>query len=57
MLPEKVVKLSLEDGKRVMEDTLVSDPDVAAVYLITQVVAQGVVSALEAAGRVRGQVA
>jgi ribose transport system substrate-binding protein len=50
VLPAKKLKLSLEDGKTTMEDTLASDPDIAAVFLINQVVAQGAVSALEAAG-------
>jgi len=50
VLPAKKLKLSLEDGKTTMEDTLASDPDIAAVFLINQVVAQGASSALEAAG-------
>ena len=50
VLPEKMCKLALEEGKRLMEDTLTATPDIGAVFFITQVVAQGGVSALEAAG-------
>jgi ribose transport system substrate-binding protein len=56
VLPAKKLKLSLEDGKTTMEDTLASDPDIAAVFLINQVVAQGAVSALEAAGNTKCKV-
>ena len=51
VLARKLIKLSLEDAKKAMEDTLVSDPEVAAVFLANQIEAQGCVSALEAAGR------
>lgn len=51
VLPAKSLKLSLEDGKKTMEDTLTSNPDISAVFTINQVVAQGAVSALEAANR------
>jgi ribose transport system substrate-binding protein len=50
VIPARKPKLSLEDGKTTMEDTLASDPDIAAAFFINQVVAQGAVSALEAAG-------
>lgn len=51
VLEEKSLKLSLEDGKKTMEDTLVSNPDIAGVFMMNQVVAQGAASALEAANR------
>jgi len=51
VLPAKSLKLSLEDGKKTMEDTLTSTPDIAAVFMENQVVAQGAASALEAANR------
>jgi len=51
VLPEKTGKLSLEDGKRLTEDTLVSVPDIGAIFNINATVAQGCVSALEEAGR------
>lgn len=49
VLPEKMVKLTLESGKQMMEDMMVSTPDLGAVFFFNQVVAQGSVSALEAA--------
>lgn len=51
VLPELLIKLGLEDGRRVMEDTLVSTPDLCGAFFITQIVAQGAVSALDTAGR------
>jgi len=51
VLPRRAIKLSLEEAKRAMEDTLVADPEIAAVFLANQIEAQGCVSALEAAGR------
>ncbi len=50
VLPEKLCKLSLEDGKRLMEDTLTSIHDIACVFFINQIVAEGAASALESAG-------
>lgn len=50
VITEKVVNLTLEEGRRAMEDTLVSDPDIAAVFHINQLNAQGSVSALAVAG-------
>jgi ribose transport system substrate-binding protein len=49
--PEKFLKLSLEEGRKLMEDTLVAIPDIKGVYFFNQVVAQGAAAALEAAGR------
>lgn len=49
--PEKFLKLSLEEGRRLMEDTLVAIPDIKGVFFFNQVVAQGAMAALEAAGR------
>jgi ribose transport system substrate-binding protein len=51
VLPRKVLKLSLEDGRRTMEDTLASTPDVAGVFFMNQLVAQGASAALEGAKR------
>ncbi|HRY25546.1 MAG: substrate-binding domain-containing protein [Geminicoccaceae bacterium] len=48
---EKFLKLSLEEGRRLMEDTLVAIPDIKGVFFFNQVVAQGAMAALEAAGR------
>lgn len=48
---EKFLKLSLEEGRRLMEDTLVAIPDIKGVFFFNQVVAQGALAALEAAGR------
>lgn len=50
VMPEKNPKLTLEDGRLTMEDTLVAIPDIAAVFHINQIAAQGSASALEAAG-------
>lgn len=47
VLPRKTLQLSLEAGRRTMEDTLVSIPDIAAVFSQTQVVIQGAVAALD----------
>ncbi len=49
--PEKFLKLSLEEGRRLMEDTLVAIPDIKGVYFFNQVVAQGAAAALAAANR------
>ena len=51
VVPRKLLKLSLEEGRRTMEDTLVSTPDIAGVFFMNQVVAQGAYAALEAAKR------
>ncbi len=48
---EKFLKLSLEEGRRLMEDTLVAIPDIKGVFFFNQVVAQGALAALEASGR------
>jgi ribose transport system substrate-binding protein len=50
VMPEKNPRLTLEDGRLTMEDTLVAIPDIAAVFHINQIAAQGSASALEAAG-------
>ncbi|HKJ62424.1 MAG TPA: substrate-binding domain-containing protein [Hyphomicrobiales bacterium] len=47
VLPRKTLQLSLEAGRRTMEDTLVSIPDIAAVFSQTQVVIQGAAAALD----------
>lgn len=47
LLPEKVVEFTLEDGKRVMEDVLTSNPDIDVVYTLSQIIARGCLSALE----------
>lgn len=47
VLPRKTLQLSLEAGRRTMEDTLVSVPDIAAVFSQTQVVIQGAAAALD----------
>lgn len=49
--PEKFLKRSLEEGRKLMEDTLVAIPDIKGVFFFNQVVAQGAAAALEAAGR------
>jgi ribose transport system substrate-binding protein len=49
--PEKFLKLSLEEGRKLMEDTLVAIPDIKGVFFFNQVVAQGAAAALDAAGR------
>ena len=49
--PEKFLKLSLEDGRKLMEDTLVAIPDIKGVFFFNQVVAQGAAAALQAANR------
>ncbi len=48
---EKFMKLSMEEGRRVMEDTLVAIPDIGGVYFFNANPAQGAYAALEAAGR------
>ncbi|MFO1039459.1 MAG: substrate-binding domain-containing protein [Geminicoccaceae bacterium] len=49
--PEKFLKLSLEEGRKLMEDTLTSIPDIKGVFFFNQAVAQGAYAALEAANR------
>ena len=51
VLPRKLLKLSLEDGRRTMEDTLAATPEVAGVFFMNQLVAQGAYAALEGAKR------
>ena len=51
VLPRKLLKLSLEDGRRTMEDTLASNPEVAGAFFMNQLVAQGAYAALEGAKR------
>jgi ribose transport system substrate-binding protein len=51
VVPRKLLKLSLEDGRRTMEDTLASIPDIAGVFFMNQLVAQGAYAALEGAKR------
>jgi ribose transport system substrate-binding protein len=48
---EKFMKLSMEEGRRVMEDTLVAIPDIAGVFFFNTNPAQGAFSALEATGK------
>ncbi len=50
VLPEKTLPLTLEDGRRLTEDTLTAVPDIAAIFYTSQVAAQGGVSALTAMG-------
>ncbi|ODT22901.1 MAG: sugar ABC transporter substrate-binding protein [Kaistia sp. SCN 65-12] len=45
--PRKIYTLSLENSRRLMEDTLTSIPDVAGVFFMNQVGGQGAASALE----------
>ncbi|UQR61837.1 substrate-binding domain-containing protein [Bradyrhizobium sp. C-145] len=51
VLPRKVIKLSLEEGRRTMEDVLVESPDIAGVFFENEIVAQGAAATLEAAKR------
>jgi ribose transport system substrate-binding protein len=44
--------MTLDNGRNVMEDLLVSEPDIAGVFSFNQVVLQGAYAALEGAGRV-----
>ncbi len=48
VLPEKTLSLTLEDGRRLTEDTLTSIPDLAAIFYTSQLAAQGGVAALTA---------
>lgn len=50
VLPEKTLPLTLEDGRRLTEDTLTSIPDLAAIFYTSQIAAQGGVAALTAMG-------
>jgi ribose transport system substrate-binding protein len=50
VIPEKVIKYSIESGKQVTEDLLASDPDIAGIFLVGNVPAVGVASALDDAG-------
>ena len=50
VLPEKTLPLTLEDGRRLTEDTLTSIPDLAAIFYTSQLAAQGGVAALTAMG-------
>jgi ribose transport system substrate-binding protein len=50
VLPEKTLPLTLEDGRRLTEDTLTSIPDLAAIFYTSQIAAQGGVAALTAVG-------
>lgn len=47
--PEKLLKLSLEEGRKLMEDRLVAIPDIKGVFFFNQAVAQGAVAAPAAA--------
>lgn len=49
--PEKFLKLSLEEGRKLMEDTLTAIPDIKGVFFFNQAVAQGAYAGLEATGR------
>lgn len=44
--------MTLDNGRNVMEDLLVSEPDIVGVFSFNQVVLQGAYAALEGAGRV-----
>jgi len=48
VLPEKTLPLTLEDGRRLTEDTLTAIPDLAAIFYTSQLAAQGGVAALTA---------
>jgi ribose transport system substrate-binding protein len=50
VLPEKTLDMSAEEGTRLMEDLLVSEPDIAGVFTVGTPPAIGAVSALKAAG-------
>jgi ribose transport system substrate-binding protein len=50
VLPEKTLPLTLEDGRRLTEDTLTAVPDIAAIFYTSQIAAQGGVAALSALG-------
>lgn len=54
VLPEAAMPpaMTLDNGRNVMEDLLVSEPDIAGVFSFNQVVMQGAYAALEGAGRV-----
>jgi len=49
--PRKFIKVSVEDGRRVMEDTLTEIPDIAGVFLQNHVPAVGAAASLQAANR------
>lgn len=49
-LPEKTCKVSVEEGKKLMEDILVSEPSIGAVFTTTVETAIGAASALKNAG-------
>jgi ribose transport system substrate-binding protein len=49
--PRKVMKLSLEDGRRTMEDTLTEIPDIAGVFFQNHAPTIGAEATLEAANR------
>ncbi len=51
VLPRKVMKLSLEDGRRTMEDTLTEIPDIAGVFFQNHAPTIGAEATLEAANR------
>ncbi|UQR61831.1 substrate-binding domain-containing protein [Bradyrhizobium sp. C-145] len=51
VLPRKVMKLSLEDGRRTMEDTLTEIPDIAGVFFQNHAPTIGAEATLEAAKR------
>ncbi|BEP52021.1 substrate-binding domain-containing protein [Variovorax sp. V116] len=48
VLPRKVMKLSLEDGRRTMEDTLTEIPDIAGVFFQNHAPAIGAAATLQA---------
>jgi ribose transport system substrate-binding protein len=50
IIPRKTLPLTLEDGRRLTEDTLTAVPDLAAIFYTSQVAAQGGVAALTAMG-------
>ncbi|BCF95044.1 substrate-binding domain-containing protein [Paraburkholderia largidicola] len=51
VITRKTLKLSLEDGRRTMQDTILSSPEVSGVFFINQLVAQGAYAALVEAKR------
>jgi len=49
--PRKVIKVSVEDGRRTMEDTLTEIPDIAGVFLQNHIPAVGAAASLQAEKR------
>ena len=49
VLPERIVKIDAEEGRKLMEEVLVSEPDIAGVFTLTIEPAIGAVGALKTA--------